>query len=139
MQSSNANIALIAMQQLHLQQHAKNKHSHQRQQRIHDERTDYYAQPFNSDHLQRQLNRVMSDTGTMDAATAAATSSDLIPDSTVSSFHHDQRISYAGVVCRSLTPTLVISTDEDELAADTDLPGVVQPDRRVHYRIADQA
>jgi len=54
LQSSNANISLLAMQQLHLQQHARNRWTFDRQL-SQQTRALGYAQPIDSDRLAREL------------------------------------------------------------------------------------
>ena len=62
LQSSNANIALLAMQQWHLSQHAKDSRTHERHLERRAQTLSQYAEPHNSDLLWRQLRAQMSST-----------------------------------------------------------------------------
>jgi hypothetical protein len=95
LQSSNADIAQLAMQQYHLRQHAANKNTYDTCQRKHDERSRAYAQPADGDQL---AQRVSLSVAVADAQALGREEERLSdPDSDRFAFVHQHHVGFADI------------------------------------------
>lgn len=106
LQSSNADIAQLAMQQFHLRQHAANKSSYDLWQRKHEERVRAYAQPANGDRLAASISAFVQAADMQ----AMERHESLLPVSDPSrlAFVHQRRVGHADVA-RTIDNTGIIT------------------------------
>jgi len=95
LQSSNADIAQLGIEQLHLRQHAGNPYQFDAHQRERDRRNAQYSQPANGDQLHRRVRLIVqaADAKAADREeeeTAAA-------DESALAFLHERRVGFADV------------------------------------------
>ena len=105
LQSSNADIAQLAMQQYHLRQHAANTGSFDHHERERDARHRIYSQPADGDRLARKVSLVVQaaelqafQREAAAARTASAASASSHSDSSDLPFVHERRVGFADVV-----------------------------------------
>jgi hypothetical protein len=100
LQSSNADVAQLAMQRFHLIQHASNRGTYQHSLQLADERNKRYAQPHNGDRLATKIRGVVAE------AEARASFVDelacLDDESESAPFVHSHRVSFADLPTRSV-------------------------------------
>jgi hypothetical protein len=100
LQSSNADVAQLAMQRFHLIQHASNRGSYQHSLQLADERNKRYALPHNGDRLAQKISGVVAE------AEARASFLDelacLDDESESAPFVHSHRVSFADLPTRSV-------------------------------------
>jgi hypothetical protein len=106
LQSSNADVAQLAMQHFHLRQHAARKDSYDAQHAIHMERVSKYAQAADGDQLARQLQPIVEAAEAQawlaeDAAEAASNPAAL-------AFVHERRVAIADIT-RSIDQAGLVS------------------------------
>jgi len=96
LQSSNADIAQLGIEQLHLRQHAGNPYQFDAHQRERDRRNAQYAQPANGDQLHRRVSLIVQ---AADAKAAADREEEAIAaaDESALAFLHERRVGFADV------------------------------------------
>ena len=108
LQSSNADIAQLAMQQHHLRQHAANQGAFDHNQRQRDAHLRIYAQPANGDQLARRVSIMVEAADAQAREREEAMESQLQSDSCQLAFVHERRVAFADVT-RSINAAGVIS------------------------------
>ena len=108
LQSSNADIAQLAMQQHHLRQHAaSNQGSFDSNQRRHNAHFRIYAQPANGDQLARRVSIVV-EAADAEAREREEAMESLPSDSCQLAFVHERRVAFADAT-RSINAAGIIS------------------------------
>jgi len=110
LQSSNADIAQLAMQQHHLRQHAANQASFDHNQRVRDAHLRIYAQPADGDQLARHVSIAVT-TADVHAREREEELLSQPSDSCRLSFVHERRVGFADI-SRSIDAAGIISSTD---------------------------